>query len=92
MMIRFCDLQIFKFMKKIKELEEKKAVPHDLILRYNSELEKIKKQKIKCLEMLFAMKETEAKKGYGSNTAYDGFIEALKQGAKEVWRDKHDTE
>ncbi len=40
--------------------------------------------------MLFAMKETETKKGYG--TAYDGFIEALKQGAKEVWSDNHDTE
>lgn len=90
MMIRFCDLQIFKFMRKIKELEEKKEIPHDLILRYNGEIEKAKKQKIKCLEMLFTMKETEDKKGYG--TAYDGFIEALKQGAKEVWSDNHDTE
>lgn len=90
MMIRFCDLQIFKFMRKIKELEEKKKIPHDLILRYNGEIEKAKKQKIKCIEMLFAMKETETKKGYG--TAYDGFIEALKQGAKEVWSDNHDTE
>lgn len=90
MMIRFCDLQIFKFMRKIKELEEKKKIPHDLILRYNGEIEKAKKQKIKCLEMLFAMKETEDKKGYG--TAYDGFIEALKQGAKEVWGDNHDAE
>ncbi len=90
MMVRFCDLQIFKFMEKIKELEQKKEVPHDLILRYNGEIEKAKKQKIKCIEMLFAMKETETKKGYG--TAYDGFIEALKQGAKEVWSDNHDTE
>jgi len=71
-------------------LEEKKEIPHDLILRYNGEIEKAKKQKIKCLEMLFAMKETETKKGYG--TAYDGFIEALKQGAKEVWGDNHDAE
>lgn len=90
MMIRFCDLQIFKFMRKIKELEEKKKIPHDLILRYNGEIEKAKKQKIKCLEMLFTIKETEDKKGYG--TAYDGFIEALKQGAKEVWGDNHDAE
>ena len=45
-MARFCDLQIFKFMKKIKELEQKKEVPHDLILRYNGEIEKAKKQKI----------------------------------------------
>ena len=90
MMVRFCDLQIFKFMKKIKELEQKKEVPHDLILRYNGEIEKAKKQKIKCIEMLFAMKETETKKGYG--IAYDGFMEALKQGAKEVWSDNHDTE
>lgn len=26
---------------------------HDLILRYNNEIEKAKKQKMKCLEMLF---------------------------------------
>lgn len=87
-MIRFCDLQILKFMRKIKELEEKAGglvvsgvsktksrleglqrdmtsdfieertntnivAVHDLILRYNNEIEKAKKQKMKCLEMLF---------------------------------------
>ena len=82
-MIRFCDLQILKFMRKIKELEQKSGglvvsgvskkktttkgierdttaeevatntvAVHELILKYNNEIEKAKKQKMKCLEML----------------------------------------
>lgn len=86
-MIRFCDVQIMKFMRKIKELEEKPGglvvcgvskkkgrieglqrdaasdfteeqtttsttAVHELILRYNNEIEKAKKQKMKCLELL----------------------------------------
>ena len=78
-MIKFCDLQILKFMKKIKELEQKAGglvvsgvskkkktegsqknntntqeeittntvAVHELILRYNNEIEKVKKQKMK---------------------------------------------
>jgi len=74
-MIKFCDLQIFKFMEKIKELEQKAGglvvsgvskkkkteglqrdttntqeeittntvAVHELILRYNNEIEKAKK-------------------------------------------------
>ena len=73
-MIRFCDLQILKFMRKIKELEERPGgfvvsgvskkkttkgsknelteeqtntdtiAVHELILRYNNEIEQAKKQ------------------------------------------------
>ncbi len=91
-MIRFCDLQILKFMRKIKELEEKNGglvlsgvskkktttkglerdatsdfteeevatntvAVHELILKYNNEIEKAKKQKMKCLEVLFKFGE-----------------------------------
>ncbi len=90
-MIKFCDLQIFKFMEKIKELEQKSGrlvvsgvskkrvtvlnkkqsanescveqittntvAIHELILKYNNEIEKAKKQKMKCLEMLFKFGE-----------------------------------
>jgi len=90
-MIKFCDLQIFKFMEKIKELEQKAGglvvsgvskkkvtvlnkkqstnescveqittntvAVHELILKYNNEIEKAKKQKMKCLEMLFKFGE-----------------------------------
>ena len=91
-MIKFCDLQIFKFMAKIKELEQKAGglvvsgvsksksklegtqrdmasdyteekvitntvAVHELILKYNNEIEKAKKQKMKCLEMLFKFGE-----------------------------------
>lgn len=90
-MIRFCDLQILKFMRKIKELEEKNGglvlsgvskkkvtvinkkqsaneacveqittntvTVHELILKYNNEIEKAKKQKMKCLEVLFKFGE-----------------------------------
>ncbi len=88
-MIKFCDLQIFKFMEKIKELEQKSGglvvsgvskkkvtvlgkkqnasgmeqvttntvAVHELILKYNNEIEKAKKQKMKCLEMLFKFGE-----------------------------------
>lgn len=91
-MIRFCDLQILKFMRKIKELEQKSGglvvsgvskkktttngierdatsdvteeevatntvAVHELILKYNNEIEKAKKQKMKCLEVLFKFGE-----------------------------------
>ena len=91
-MIKFCDLQIFKFMEKIKELEQKAGglvvsgvsksksklegtqrdmasdyteekvitntvAVHELILKYNNEIEKAKKQKMKCMEMLFKFGE-----------------------------------
>ncbi len=91
-MIKFCDLQIFKFMEKIKELEQKAGglvvsgvskskskldgtqrdmasdyteekvitntvAVYELILKYNNEIEKAKKQKMKCLEMLFKFGE-----------------------------------
>ena len=90
-MIKFCDLQILKFMKKIKELEQKAGglvvsgvskkkktegsqknntntqeeittntvAVHELILRYNNEIEKVKKQKMKCLEVLLKFGETQ---------------------------------
>ena len=85
-MIKFCDLQILKFMGKIKELEQKAGglvvsgvskkkrteglhtqeeittntvAVHELILRYNNEIEKAKKQKMKCLEVLLKFGETQ---------------------------------
>ena len=93
-MIKFCDVQILKFMGKIKELEQKAGglvvsgvsksksklegtqrdmasdyteekvmtntvAVHELILRYNNEIEKAKKQKMKCLEVLLKFGETQ---------------------------------
>lgn len=91
-MIRFCDLQILKFMRKIKELEQKSGglvvsgvskkktttkgierdttaeevatntvAVHELILKYNNEIEKAKKQKMKCLEILSKFANNEQK-------------------------------
>ncbi len=111
-MIRFCDLQILKFMRKIKELEQKSGglvvsgvskkktitngierdatsdvteeevatntvAVHELILKYNNEIEKAKKQKMKCLEMLSKFGESNKK----NIISEDNFIEALKQEA-----------
>ena len=116
-MIRFCDLQILKFMRKIKELEEKNGgfvvsgvskkkvtvinkkqsaneacveqittntvTVHELILKYNNEIEKAKKQKMKCLEVLFKFGEITKKEKDQSEqetTAIaDIIIEAYKQ-------------
>ena len=116
-MIRFCDLQILKFMRKIKELEEKNGglvlsgvskkkvtvinkkqsaneacveqittntvTVHELILKYNNEIEKAKKQKMKCLEVLFKFGEITKKEKEQSEqetTAIaDISIEAYKQ-------------
>ena len=117
-MIRFCDLQILKFMRKIKELEEKNGglvlsgvskkktttkglerdatsdfteeevatntvAVHELILKYNNEIEKAKKQKMKCLEVLFKFGEITKKEKEQSEqetTAIaDIIIEAYKQ-------------
>ena len=120
MMIRFCDLQIFKFMRKIKELEQKAGglvvsgvsktksklegtqrdmasdyteekvmtntvAVHELILKYNNEIEKAKKQKMKCLEMLKKYKETQKQEQTeGSSTEMaDMIIEAYKQRMEE---------
>ncbi len=101
-MIRFCDLQILKFMRKIKELEEKSGglvvsgvskkrtttkgierdatsdfteeevatntvAVHELILKYNNEIEKAKKQKMKCLEVLFKFGENKQQETAESN-------------------------
>lgn len=116
-MIKFCDLQILKFMKKIKELEQKagglvvsgvskKKVTvlnekqstnascveqittntvaiHELILKYNNEIEKAKKQKMKCLEVLLkfgeiSKTEKEQSEQETRNIA-DIIIEAYKQ-------------
>ena len=79
-MIKFCDLQILKFMKKIKELEQKAGglvvsgvskkkkteglhtqeeittntvAVHELILRYNNEIEKAKKTKNEMFRSAF---------------------------------------
>lgn len=121
-MIKFCDLQILKFMKKIKELEQKAGglvvsgvskkkkteglqrdttntqeeittntvAVHELILRYNNEVEKAKKQKMKCLEVLLKFEETNKKESIASS---DNFIEALKQETECLdWSDTDDTE
>lgn len=121
-MIKFCDLQILKFMKKIKELEQKAGglvvsgvskkkkteglqrdttntqeeittntvAVHELILRYNNEIEKAKKQKMKCLEVLLKFEETNKKESIASS---DNFIEALKQETECLdWSDTDDTE
>ena len=124
-MIKFCDLQILKFMKKIKELEQKAGglvvsgvsksksklegtqrdmasdyteekvmtntvAVHELILRYNNEIEKAKKQKMKCLEVLLKFGETNKKESIASS---DNFIEALKQETECLdWSDTDDTE
>ncbi len=114
-MIKFCDLQILKFMKKIKELEQKAGglvvsgvskkkkteglqrdttntqeeittntvAVHELILRYNNEIEKAKKQKMKCLEVLLkfgeiSKTEKEQSEQETRNIA-DIIIEAYKQ-------------
>ncbi len=101
-MIRFCDLQILKFMRKIKELEQKSGglvvsgvskkktitngierdatsdvteeevatntvAVHELILKYNNEIEKAKKQKMKCLEVLFKFGENKQQETAESN-------------------------
>ena len=114
-MIRFCDLQILKFMRKIKELEEKNGglvlsgvskkkvtvinkkqsaneacveqittntvTVHELILKYNNEIEKAKKQKMKCLEVLFKFGEIKEKEQSEQETTAiaDIIIEAYKQ-------------
>lgn len=89
-MIRLCDLQIMKLMKKISELEKKADVlivdgvrqskvedcygnlekntvttntktAHNFILRYNAEIERVKSQKIKCLDKLLLLVHNEEK-------------------------------
>lgn len=89
--IRLCDIQIFRFMQKVKEVQEKPGglladrvivtnrkcydkdtdkmklsdsttatnaiAAHNLIVRYNDEIERIKKTKIRCLEDLRRIKE-----------------------------------
>lgn len=88
--IRLCDIQIMRFMRKISEAEAKPGglladsvnisirkigsegeiaelkdsvtttntiAVHNLILKYNDAIEKVKRQKIKCLEDLKAMEE-----------------------------------
>lgn len=100
-MIKFCDLQILKFMKKIKELEQKAGglvvsgvskkkkteglhtqeeittntvAVHELILRYNNEIEKAKKQKMKCLEVLLKFGETQNKQQTEQTTAVNIYL------------------
>ena len=63
---------------------------HELILRYNNEIEKAKKQKMKCLEVLLKFGETNKKESIASS---DNFIEALKQETECLdWSDTDDTE
>ena len=104
-MIRFCDVQIVKFMRKIKELEEKPGglvvcgvskkkgktegmqrdacsdfteeqtitnttAVHELILRYNNEIEKAKKQKMKCLELLLKYEQHNGKEQEETSTVH----------------------
>ena len=105
-MIKFCDLQILKFMKKIKELEQKAGglvvsgvskkkkteglqrdttntqeeittttvAVHELILRYNNEIEKEKKQKMKCLEVLLKFGETQNQQQTEQTTAVNIYL------------------
>lgn len=105
-MIKFCDLQILKFMGKIKELEQragglvvsgvskKKKIEslqkentntqeeittntvsvHELILRYNNEIEKAKKQKMKCLEVLLRFGETQNQQQTEQTTAVNIYL------------------
>ena len=105
-MIKFCDLQILKFMKKIKELEQKAGglvvsgvskkkkteglqrdttntqeeittttvAVHELILRYNNEIEKAKKQKMKCLEVLLKFGETQNQQQTEQTTAVNIYL------------------
>ncbi|MCI9355541.1 MAG: hypothetical protein HFE58_12260 [Firmicutes bacterium] len=108
-MIKFCDLQILKFMGKIKELEQKAGglvvsgvsksksklegtqrdmasdyteekvmtntvAVHELILRYNNEIEKAKKQKMKCLEVLLKFGETQNKQQTEQTTAVNIYL------------------
>ncbi|NDO45985.1 helix-turn-helix domain-containing protein [Clostridium sp. MD294] len=105
-MIKFCDLQILKFMRKIKELEQKAGglvvsgvskkkriedlqkentnvqqeittntvAVHELILRYNNEIEKAKKQKMKCLEVLLKFGETQNKQQTEQTTAVNIYL------------------
>ena len=105
-MIKFCDLQILKFMKKIKELEQKAGglvvsgvskkkkteslqkentntqeeittntvAVHELILRYNNEIEKAKKQKMKCLEVLLRFGETQNQQQTEQTTAVNIYL------------------
>jgi len=58
---------------------------HELILKYNNEIEKAKKQKMKCLEMLKKYKETQKQEQTeGSSTEMaDMIIEAYKQRMEE---------
>lgn len=121
-MIRFCDLQILKFVRLTKEVQERPGglvvsgaskkkgsvkgwqrgeqsdyeesqtvtnivAAHELILRYNTEIEKIKKQKIKCLELLFKLAPTEQQE-YED----DGFIQAMTNEIDPVWDDDEDGE
>jgi len=123
-MIKFCDLQILKFMGKIKELEQRAGglvvsgvskkkrtiniqknmtsgitgeetttntiAVHELILRYNNEIEKAKKQKIKCIDVLLKFGEINKKEDIVLN---DSFINALKQETECLdWSDTDDTE
>lgn len=88
--IRLCDIQIMRFMRRIREAEEKPGgllansvnvttskignedkeievkhsytttntiAAHNLILKYNDAIEKVKRQKIKCLEDLRVIEE-----------------------------------
>lgn len=102
-MIKFCDLQILKFMGKIKELEQRAGglvvsgvskkkrtiniqknmtsgvtgeetttntvAVHELILRYNNEIEKAKKQKIKCIDILLKFGEIKNQQQLQQQTA-----------------------
>ena len=49
---------------------------HELILRYNNEIEKAKKQKMKCLEVILKFEEKNKIENVVSD---DGFIHALKK-------------
>lgn len=107
-MIKFCDLQILKFMGKIKELEQRAGglvvsgvskkkrtiniqknmtsgitgeetttntiAVHELILRYNNEIEKAKKQKMKCLEVLLRFGETQNQQQTEQTTAVNIYL------------------
>lgn len=94
--IHLCNIQIMKFLRKIKEIEDKPGglladsasvtnskhynksldkmelcnsitttnttASHNLILKYSAEIERIKKQKIKCLDILIKMRDEKEEK------------------------------
>ena len=73
-----------------EEITTTTVAVHELILRYNNEIEKAKKQKMKCLEVLLKFGETNKKESIASS---DNFIEALKQETECLdWSDTDDTE